>query len=149
MFWSNLTQLANFGTASLWLVYLFLGNQSKYVRCKPKAFTAHHIAYIPKVYFILYFKSYEIHHYLQLFDKIQDFCQDKFGKVATSHVLTHMRRELMHEVWKVILDDEFINVYTRGFLTEFADDTVRRVFPRIFTYSADYPEKSISIFVIL
>ena len=49
MLWSNSTQLANFGTASLYPIYLFLGNQSKYVRCKPGAFAAHHIAYIPKV----------------------------------------------------------------------------------------------------
>ncbi|KAK2460361.1 hypothetical protein APHAL10511_007526 [Amanita phalloides] len=124
MLWSDSTQLANFGTASLWPVYLFLGNQSKYVRCKPQAFAAHHIAYIPK-----------------LSDKIQDFCREKFGKPATSHILTHLCRELMHEVWKIILDDEFIDGYTHGFLMEFTDGTVHQVFPRIFTYSADYPEK--------
>jgi hypothetical protein len=49
MLWSDSTQLANFGTASLWPIYLLLGNQSKYMRCKPAAFAAHHIAYIPKV----------------------------------------------------------------------------------------------------
>ena len=57
MFWSDETHLANFGTASSWPGYLFLGNQSKYVRCKPGAFAAHHLAYIPKVYFIFFFKS--------------------------------------------------------------------------------------------
>ena len=49
MLWSDSTQLANFGTASLWPIYLFFGNQSKYTRCKSSAFAAHHIAYIPKV----------------------------------------------------------------------------------------------------
>ena len=49
MFWSDSMHLANFGNASLWPIYLFLGNQSKYVRCKPSASAAHHIAYIPKV----------------------------------------------------------------------------------------------------
>lgn len=149
MLWSDSTQLANFGTASLWPVYLFLGNLSKYERCKPKAFAAHHIAYIPKVCFVLYFKSQDSSLSLQLSDKIQDFCQEKFGKPATSHVLSHMRRELMHEVWKIILDEEFMNAYTHGFLMEFADGTVRQVFPRIFTYSADYPEKSASAFIIV
>ena len=48
MLWSDSTQLANFGTASLWPIYLFLGNQSKYTRCKRSAFAAHHLAYIPK-----------------------------------------------------------------------------------------------------
>ncbi|KAF8326757.1 hypothetical protein F5887DRAFT_899555 [Amanita rubescens] len=49
MLWSDSTQLANFGTASLWPIYLFLGNQSKYMRCLRSAFAAHHLAYIPKV----------------------------------------------------------------------------------------------------
>lgn len=50
MLWSDSTHLANFGTASLWPIYLFLGNQSKYSRCKPSTFAAHHLAYIPKVW---------------------------------------------------------------------------------------------------
>jgi len=50
MLWSDSMQLANFGTASLWPVYLFLGDQSKYTRCKRSAFTVHHLAYIPKAW---------------------------------------------------------------------------------------------------
>ena len=49
MLWSDSTHLTSFGTASLWPIYLFLGNQSKYTRGKPTAFAAHHLAYIPKV----------------------------------------------------------------------------------------------------
>jgi hypothetical protein len=49
MLWSDSTQLASFGTASLWPIYLFFGNLSKYVQAKPSSFSAHHIAYIPKV----------------------------------------------------------------------------------------------------
>ena len=49
MLWSDSTHLASFGTASLWPIYLFLGNQSKYVRGKTSSFAAHHLAYIPKV----------------------------------------------------------------------------------------------------
>lgn len=49
MFWSDSTHLANFGTASLWPLYLFLGNQSKWLRSKPRAGACHHVAYIPKV----------------------------------------------------------------------------------------------------
>jgi hypothetical protein len=49
MLWSDSTQLASFGNASLWPIYLYLGNLSKYVRSKPSSFSAHHIAYIPKV----------------------------------------------------------------------------------------------------
>ena len=47
--WSDSTHLANFGTASLWPLYLFFGNQSKWVRGKPKTASCHHVAYIPKV----------------------------------------------------------------------------------------------------
>jgi hypothetical protein len=49
MTWSDSTHLTSFGNASLWPIYLFLGNLSKYTRGKPSAFAAHHLAYIPKV----------------------------------------------------------------------------------------------------
>ncbi len=49
MLWSDSTHLANFGTASLWPIYLYLGNLSKYVRSKPSTFAAHHLAYVPSV----------------------------------------------------------------------------------------------------
>ena len=51
MFWSDSTHLASFGDASLWPLYLFFGNQSKYVRGRPSSGACHHIAYIPKVAF--------------------------------------------------------------------------------------------------
>jgi hypothetical protein len=50
MFYSDATHLTNFGTASLYPLYMYLGNQSQYSRAKPSEFTAHHIAYIPKVF---------------------------------------------------------------------------------------------------
>ncbi|KAJ7118068.1 hypothetical protein C8R44DRAFT_532746, partial [Mycena epipterygia] len=49
MFWSDSTHLASFGNASLWPLYLFFGNQSKWVRGKPRSGACHHVAYIPKV----------------------------------------------------------------------------------------------------
>jgi hypothetical protein len=49
MLWSDSTHLTNFGPASLWPMYLFFGNQSKYDRCRPSKFAAHHLAYIPSV----------------------------------------------------------------------------------------------------
>ena len=49
MFWSDATQLANFGNALLWPIYLYFGNQSKYAHGKPTSGACHHIAYIPKV----------------------------------------------------------------------------------------------------
>ncbi|KAJ3494201.1 hypothetical protein NLJ89_g10856 [Agrocybe chaxingu] len=109
MIWSDSTSLAQFGTADLWPIYLYIGNQSKYARAKPSSFSAHHIAYMPKA--------------------------------ATAAMLTHLRRELAHAVWMLLLDDEFMHAYIHGFLFQLIDGILRLLFPRFLTYSADYPEK--------
>lgn len=48
-FYSDATRLANFGNQSLWPIYMYVASLSKYFRCKPGAFAAHHIAYMPSV----------------------------------------------------------------------------------------------------
>ena len=47
----------------------------------------------------------------------------------------------MQAIWRLLLDEEFLEAYRHGIVITFADGITRRVFPRIFTYSADYPEK--------
>ncbi len=59
----------------------------------------------------------------------------------TDDVLKFCRRELYQQIWHLLLDDDFINAYEHGFLVKCGDGIIRRLFPRIFTYSADYPEK--------
>ena len=49
LLYSDSTHLTSFGHASLWPIYLFLGNISKYIRSRPISFSAHHIVYIPTV----------------------------------------------------------------------------------------------------
>ena len=49
MFWSDSTQLAQFGQAKAWPIYAYIGNQTKYTRCKPSARSARVIGYIPPV----------------------------------------------------------------------------------------------------
>jgi hypothetical protein len=49
MFYSDSTHLTSFGDTTLWPVYLYLGNESKYRRCKPSCHAANHIAYFRKV----------------------------------------------------------------------------------------------------
>ena len=49
LLYSDSTHLTNFGTASLWPIYLYFGNLSKYIRARSSAFAAHHVAYIPGV----------------------------------------------------------------------------------------------------
>ncbi|EIW80602.1 hypothetical protein CONPUDRAFT_56708 [Coniophora puteana RWD-64-598 SS2] len=125
MLWSDATLLANFGSASLWPIYLFLGNQSKHVRNKPSAHACHHVAYIPS-----------------LPDGWQNTYTGIFGKPPTKDVHTHLKRELVHAVWRLLLqDDDFKRAYDQGLLTKCSDDIIRRAFIRFFTYGADYPEK--------
>ena len=50
MLGSDATHLAQFGTASLWLIYVFFGNMSKYDSSKPSEFAPCHLAYLPKVW---------------------------------------------------------------------------------------------------
>lgn len=56
-------------------------------------------------------------------------------------LLTHCQRELFHEQWRHILDDDFIDAYCHGIVVKCYDGEERRFYPRILTYSADYPEK--------
>jgi len=60
---------------------------------------------------------------------------------AKTNLLTHIRRELTHAAWAELLDDEFIEAYTNGVVVLCVDGVRRRIFPRFFTYTADYPEK--------
>jgi hypothetical protein len=49
MFWSDATLLTSFGNAKLWPCYLFFGNESKYLRCKPTSNLCNHVAYFQAV----------------------------------------------------------------------------------------------------
>jgi hypothetical protein len=125
-FWSDSTHLSNFGMAKLWPIYMLLGNLSKYTCSHPTAHACHHLAYIPS-----------------LPDWFQDIAASFHPKWKTQkkEILTHCRRELMHAVWRVLLDDDFLHAYKYGIVIKCHDGVERRVYPRIFTYSADYPEK--------
>jgi hypothetical protein len=47
----------------------------------------------------------------------------------------------MQQIWLLILDDDFVEAYVHGMLITCGDGVKRQIFPRIFTYAADYPEK--------
>jgi len=53
----------------------------------------------------------------------------------------HCWQDWFHTCWKHLLDAEFLNAYRHGIVLQCPDGVLRRVFPCIFTYSADYPEK--------
>ncbi|KAF7976664.1 hypothetical protein HWV62_6005 [Athelia sp. TMB] len=122
--WSDSTHLTSFGMAKLWPLYVYIANLSKYFRGRPGSAAAHHIAYIPS-----------------LPDSIQDFLGPENG--VKSKVITHCRRELMHKVLDKVFDAEFVHAYRHGFKMECLDGVWRRFYPRIFSYSADYPEKAL------
>ena len=46
---SDSTHLTSFRMASLWPIYLYLRELSKFIRLKPTSLAAHHLVYIPKV----------------------------------------------------------------------------------------------------
>ena len=131
MFWSDATHLTSFGTAKMWPIYLLFGNLSKYIRCQPNSGATKHLAYIPA-----------------LPDSFQDQLKSFHHKWDTQQgkILTHCRQELMHAVWKFLLDEDFLHAYTYGIVVRSLDGIERRVYPCILTYSADYPEKYVSYF---
>ncbi len=55
--------------------------------------------------------------------------------------MAHCQREMFHAQWAIILDDDFLKAYKHGIAIKCRDGITRRFYPRIFTYSADYPEK--------
>lgn len=79
----------------------------------------------------------------QLPDGVKDILSrlDRISKTGMVSLHTHCRRELFHACWEILLDEEFLSAYHHGIILKCADGVMRRVFPRIFTYSADYPEK--------
>ncbi|KAI0363871.1 hypothetical protein BV20DRAFT_957443 [Pilatotrama ljubarskyi] len=122
--YSDSTHLTNFGVASLWPVYYWIASLSKYIRVMPTAFAAHHLAYIPS-----------------LPDIIQQAYEQQYGCPPTAAILRFCKKELIQQIWLLLLDDDFVTAYVHGFVVECGDGIKRRIFPRILTYSADYPEK--------
>jgi len=68
-------------------------------------------------------------------------------KLPGDPLFTHCHRELFHAQWNDLLDDEFLHGYEHGMVFECGDNIKRQLFPRIFTYSADYPEKYVCTFL--
>ncbi|KAG6809218.1 hypothetical protein H0H92_001114 [Tricholoma furcatifolium] len=126
MFSSDATHLTNFGMAKAWPIYLMLGNLSKYFCSSPNSGAMYHLAYIPS-----------------LPDSFQDFASQVHCKWETQKkgIITHCCRELMHAIWKFLLDDNFVHAYKFGMVIKCIKGVEHRVYPHIFTYSADYPEK--------
>ncbi|KAG6905803.1 hypothetical protein DXG01_000659 [Tephrocybe rancida] len=126
MLWSDATHLTQFGNAKITPLYMYFGNKSKYRRSKPSCRLAEHVAF-----------------FQQLPDSFNDFADRWTGsKKVSSELIAHCKRELSHEQWRILLDNEFLEAYEHGIVLDWIGDGKRRRFyPRFMTYSADYPEK--------
>ncbi|KIK22775.1 hypothetical protein PISMIDRAFT_11343 [Pisolithus microcarpus 441] len=112
MFWSDSTQLAQFGSAKLWPLYVFFGNESKYQRCQPSNHLCAHVAY-----------------FQVLPDEFKDFLMEHFrGKYPGDVLTTHYNREFFHEQWKILLDDDFITAYKHGIVIICCDGIKRQFY---------------------
>ena len=83
MFWSDSTHLTNFGTATLWPIYLFFGNLSKYIRSRPSSGACNHIAYIPSVRHTVTVTRALSRHLIDIFRSFQT--RLKVGSQAGTH----------------------------------------------------------------
>jgi hypothetical protein len=54
----------------------------------------------------------------------------------------------MHAQWSILLDDEFLEAYAHGIVIMCCDGIMRRFYPRILTYSADYQEKYVAFHLV-
>jgi Plavaka transposase len=145
MFASDGTQLANFSNAKLSPVYLGFGNESKDRRSKPSCQAFEHIAYFETVSMVFFFFKFACGlnpPARQLPDAFKAFAKNFIGEKGPDSILmAHCHREMYHAQWAIILDDEFLEAYQHGIVISCLDGVKRRFYPRIFTYSADYPEK--------
>ncbi|KAJ3542953.1 hypothetical protein NMY22_g3318 [Coprinellus aureogranulatus] len=125
MFSSDETMLTSFGNVKLWPVYMAFGNEPKSRRGSVSLKLFEEMAYFQSVP-----------------DAFHDWYLSLSGKkVVGDPVLTHVRRELFHAQWRILLDSEFTHAYEHGLVVDCPDNVRRRFYPRILTYSADYPER--------
>ncbi|KAF8834972.1 hypothetical protein BDN67DRAFT_992549 [Paxillus ammoniavirescens] len=78
-----------------------------------------------------------------LLDDFKGFAMKFSGKPLSDAFFAHCHRELFQQQWKVLFDDEFMEAYQHGIVITCCDGVKRCFYPRIFTYSTDYPEKSV------
>ncbi|KAG9122310.1 hypothetical protein FRC07_001374 [Ceratobasidium sp. 392] len=112
MFWSDATHLAQFGQSSIWPIYLQFGNRPKLDRSRPSKRLTEHIGYMPKMT-------------ASVLDEIIKIL--KQGKNISDTMAAHLKREIFHACWRILLDEEFINAYKHGIVVPCQDDYPERV----------------------
>ena len=144
MYFSNAIHLTAFESAKLRPLYQFFGNDSKYPRCKLTSHLCEHITYFLTVSTLIWLSNQSLNSSNpQLPDSFKDFALTQMGggHVPTAAFTTHCHQELMHEQWKILLDNEFLEAWKHGIVIQCPDGLLQRFYPQIFTYSAEYSEK--------
>lgn len=68
-----------------------------------------------------------------------------FDQAIPAASLKQLKRDIMQGVWSLLLNcPDFIDAYTNGLVIRCGDGSWRRLFPRLFAYSADYVERYVS-----
>ena len=137
---SDSTFLTQFSQASMWPMYMFFGNVSKYTRSSPESLAAHHIAYLPKVCHGPVSLA-QCSESTQIDDKFSEFYMKTYHRVPPAEVVTHVKRELVHSVLRLMFGGRFSEAHERGVITECADRIARLWFPWLVCHSSDYPER--------
>ncbi|KIJ40747.1 hypothetical protein M422DRAFT_173372 [Sphaerobolus stellatus SS14] len=128
MAYSDATQLTQFGSASLWPIYVFPGNADSWFRLSPNTDADDHWAYIPT-----------------LPENLRNFILEISGQAASAPLFTHCKREMVQAVWQLLMDGDFIKAYRHSIVVRCSDGILRRIYIRLITYSADYPEKMLML----
>ncbi|KIJ51617.1 hypothetical protein M422DRAFT_157549, partial [Sphaerobolus stellatus SS14] len=125
---SDATHLTQFGHTSLWLIYTFPGNADSWFRASPNSNANEHWAYIPTLPW-----------------EIWDSIKQMSGQACSDPLFTHCKRELVQAIWELLLDEDFRKAYKEGIIVKCADGITQCIYLRLFTYSADYPEKMLML----
>ncbi|KAF5319997.1 hypothetical protein D9611_011026 [Ephemerocybe angulata] len=123
-FWSDATHLSTFSISKIWPLYMLFANESKHRRTSGQNDLSNHVAYFDS-----------------LSDGFKDYITERTGGKIPPGLLPYLNREIFHAQWEVILDEDLLKAIVEGIVIECPDGVTRRFFIRIFTYSADYPEK--------
>ncbi|KAJ3533279.1 hypothetical protein NMY22_g7397 [Coprinellus aureogranulatus] len=146
MLWSDSTQLTSFGSAYLWPCYLFSETtQNIDVVGHPKSSVSRLLTSTRQAPPVAQLANHQQTHLgLQLPGEFNDYLKKRNdGKLPTDAVSAHCARELFHKQWSILLDAELSDAMEHGLVIVCPDGKKRCFYPRIFTYSADYPEKSV------
>ncbi|EJD41141.1 hypothetical protein AURDEDRAFT_69087 [Auricularia subglabra TFB-10046 SS5] len=124
---SDSAHLTDTGNAHIHPFNVAFANESMYSRGKPSNHSVHPVMHLPAL------SDTELQNFVQkLHGK---------GKAKGNPIFTQCRREYFQGALKLLFNKDFWDMYAHGDIVDCADGVRRRLYLRLFVYSADYPEK--------